>query len=129
MDTENTEIIDCSICGLNLKDKYQHKLSCNHIFHYECLLKTYQSIKKNDYKHRNCCPYCREKSQLLPVINGLKVISKGIHYHSENEKPELKCIPCKAILQKGKNKGNVCKKKCLLGFEYCGLHKKYIYES
>ena len=56
----------------------------------------------------------------------------GIHVkniedlYDENGLSKNKNEPCKAILQRGKNKGNQCNKKCLLGYEYCGLHKKYI---
>jgi len=113
---------ECSICGLDINEKYSYKLSCNHTFHYECLLKTFIAYKKNNYV--NTCPYCRDKCGLLPVVNGLNNLTKGVHYI--NGKPELKCEPCKAILQRGKNVGNQCGKKCLLGYEYCGLHKKYI---
>jgi hypothetical protein len=116
---------DCSICGIPLKDKYQYKLSCNHVFHYECLLKTFVHSKQTDFysgKYKNKCPYCRGKCEYLPIVNGLNKVIVDIHY--KYEKPELKCTRCKAVLQRGKNKGNVCNKKCLLGYEYCGLHKK-----
>ena len=72
----NTE--ECPICGIELKEKYHYKLSCNHIFHYECLLKTFLSSKKVTYKHNNHCPYCREKCEYLPVVNGLKKLEIGI---------------------------------------------------
>ena len=126
----NTE--ECSICGLDINEKYCYKLYCNHTFHYECLLKTFLSSKKITYKHNNHCPYCREKCEYLPVVNGLKKLEVGIHVKNkedlsdENGLPKNKNEPCKAILQRGKNKGNQCNKKCLLGYEYCGLHKKYI---
>jgi len=125
MDNDNDD--DCSICGLNLKDKYQYKLPCNHPFHYECLLKTFTPTKQYQINH---CPYCRVKCGYLPIVNGLKKITIGVHGTSSElfapGKSEIKNEPCKAILQKGKNKGNICNKHCLLGFEYCGLHKKYI---
>ena len=35
---------DCGICGLPLTDKYSYKISCNHMFHYECLTKTFSKI-------------------------------------------------------------------------------------
>ena len=37
----------CSICGDNLKLHYSHKLECDHIFHYECLLKSFKGAKNN----------------------------------------------------------------------------------
>ena len=62
---------DCSICGLDINEKYKVKLSCGHIFHYECLLKTFLYLKKsNIYNHKyvNSCPYCRKKCGLLPIV-------------------------------------------------------------
>jgi len=116
---------ECSICGIDLKDKYQYKLPCNHTFHYECLLKTFVSLNKDTYKYNNNCPYCRDKCGYLPIVNGLTKIKVGIHV-SKKEEITYNCnhISCQAILQRGKNKGNQCNKKCLLGYEYCGLHKK-----
>lgn len=125
---EISENNDCAICGLDLNEKFQIKLSCNHIFHYECLLKTFtQNIKYESYSnnYKNKCPYCRSKVGVLPVVNGLKSVQLDIHYKIYDKKPEPICIPCKAILKKGKNKNNPCNKKCQLGLEYCGLHKNY----
>ena len=34
---------ECSICGLGLNTKFTHTLQCNHVFHYDCLMKTFQS--------------------------------------------------------------------------------------
>ena len=126
---KNEEEEDCSICGLKLNEKFQYKLQCNHIFHYECLLKTFIHSKNNSFyaaKYNNKCPYCRSKCEYLPVVNGLSKVKEDIHYKNLSEKPELISVPCKAVLQKGKNKGKKCDKKCMLGYEYCVLHKKYI---
>ena len=41
---------DCGICGLSIDDKFSHTLICNHTFHYECLIKTFQNIPK--YKNQ-----------------------------------------------------------------------------
>ena len=41
---------DCAICGIPLNEKYTHNLSCNHKFHYECLLKTFISKSKYEKK-------------------------------------------------------------------------------
>jgi len=127
----NEENDECSICGVDFKGKYKHQLPCNHIFHYECLLKTFISSKQTTLKY---CPYCRKKCGHLPIVNGLKKLEIGIHVSSieemsyANGMSKIQNVFCKATLQKGKNKGNTCNKHCLLGFEYCGLHKKYIQE-
>ena len=121
---------ECSICGLELKEKYQHKLPCNHVFHYECLLKTFISLNKDTYKYSNNCPYCRSPCDYLPVVNGLKKLIVGVHFETvqeftdENGILKLKNNSCQYILKKGKNKGNQCNKKCFLGYEYCKIHKE-----
>ena len=56
---------DCGICGLSLNDKYSYKMSCNHTFHYECLMKTF--IKNKEWTSKNttnACPYCRSDQKL-----------------------------------------------------------------
>ena len=124
---------DCSICGLNLKDKYSHQLKCNHIFHYECLMKTFSHNLGKHYggkKTYNSCPYCRNKCEYLPIVNGLKKLIVGVHFATiqefsdENGFTKNKNTQCKFILTRGKNKGNECAKKCQLGYDYCKIHKK-----
>jgi len=117
---------ECSICGIDLKDKYQYKLPCNHTFHYECLLKTFVSLNKDTYKYNNNCPYCRDKCGYLPIVNGLTKIKVGIHV-SKKEEITYNCnhISCQAILQRGKNKGNQCNSMAnYLNGEFCGKHSK-----
>lgn len=116
---------DCSICGLQLNEKFQYKLPCNHIFHYECLLKTFIT---NSEKDRGC-PYCRKKTDYLPLVYGLKKVVPGIHcsYHDlKNKKEELKNyqVRCKHILTRGARKHEECGKSCQLGFQYCINHLK-----
>ena len=41
-----TESEDCGICGLSIDYKFSHTLKCNHTFHYECLMKSFQNINK-----------------------------------------------------------------------------------
>jgi len=106
----------CSICGDNLKLHYSHKLECDHIFHYECLLKSFKGAKNNN------CPYCRSTNNYLPLVNGLKKIEHNIHdtlnqYNYVN-------IKCKTILKSGKNKGNECGNFCKLGYFSCNRHTK-----
>ena len=126
------EEIECNICGLELKDKFCHTLGCNHVFHYECLMKTFQSTNNNKLTYKNSCPYCRKSCQYLPIVNGLKRIVPGVHCGNNNQSiNESKNIlqenyskPCQFILTRGKNKGNPCGKNCLLGYDYCSNHKK-----
>ena len=85
----------CDICGDPLNNNIA-KLSCNHIFHYECIKMAYKYSKNTE------CPYCRQ--------NGGKL-----------KKP---CELCKAILKTGKNKGSQCNNKIKNG-DYCGKHLNY----
>ena len=130
------EIEDCSICGVELTNEFCHKLPCGHIFHYECLLKTLINTRKSNHKS-NYCPYCRKPFTFLPIINGLKKITLGVHISHQdyyNNKGlntiyshnlnYLQNKPCKAILKKGNRQGELCGKKCKLGQEYCGTHLK-----
>lgn len=122
------ETSECAICGLLLNEKYTYKLKeCNHVFHYECLMKTFET----NYSNKNRCPYCRKKCEYLPLVNGLKKIIPGIHCElkkiSEKEKNDFKlkyANKCKYVFKKGKNKDKPCGCKCKLGYEYCGKHIK-----
>ena len=113
---------ECMICALPLVDLYCEKISCSHQFHYECLLKTYISCKRQTYKHTNRCPYCREKSGYLSVINGLTKVIPHIHYNPETPAPEPPKIRCQHTLIRGKNKGKACGKKSQMGFMMCKTH-------
>ena len=104
----------CSICGDDLCKHYAHKLSCNHIYHYECLMKSFKGAKNNS------CPYCRSGNNLLPLVNGLKKIDHNLH--DTSNATTFENIMCKTILKTGKNKGNVCKKGCKLGYFTCLRH-------
>ena len=119
---------DCMICALPLVDLYCEKLLCSHIFHYECLLKTFVSGKRQTYKHTNRCPYCREKSGYLSAINGVPRLIQNIHYSAGDIPPECPKIRCQHILIRGKNKGNTCDKKCQIGYTFCKTHKSKIAE-
>jgi len=124
---------ECGICGLEIKDKYSYKLICNHEFHYECLMKSFQNTPKMK-KEYNHCPYCRKKTNYLPLINGLKKVIPGVHCNSfglsfNESKLSLKndySVRCQHILTRGKNKGSTCNKNCFLGYKYCKVHKKDI---
>lgn len=128
--SECIETEDCGICGLSINDKFSYTLVCNHTFHYECLIKSFQNTpkyKKNIYNH---CPYCRKNTDYLPLVNGLKKVVPNVHCLNNTaiikEKKELlknnynnKCL---FILTRGKNKGKACGKNCNLGFNTCKTH-------
>jgi hypothetical protein len=126
-----TESEDCGICGLSIKDKFSYTLACNHTFHYECLMKSFNNISYTiNNKKSNQCPYCRKNSEYLPLVNGLKKIIPGIHCSIESDtisskNKELKekyNQKCDYILTRGKNKGNYCGKNCSLGYNTCKTH-------
>ena len=118
---------DCSICGDSLNSAFSIQLSCNHIYHYECIMKTLQmSIPKYKKKHKNRCPYCNAKIGLLPVVNGLKKTHKYIHYKEESLPISPQNQVCTHILLSGKRKGQQCGRQCTLGLTVCGYHKKDI---
>ena len=128
MDTE-----ECSICGLELNEKYCYELSCTHKFHYECLMKTFAHTPKKSYGKKkvvNSCPYCRKDCDYLPIVNGLKKLLIGVHFATikefsdENGFTKNQNTRCKFILTRGKNKGDECDKKSQLGYDYCKIHKK-----
>ena len=116
----------CAICGDLLSDKINHKLDCEHVFHYECLLKSFGN--HNAGKNRNC-PYCRKQCSYLPLVNGLKKISIGIHCplsgkEAKTEEFKKYNSKCNHILKRGKNKGQECGKNCKLGYYVCNAHLK-----
>ena len=114
----NFEEEDCAICGIPLNEKYTHNLSCNHKFHYECLLKTFTSNSRYEKKR---CPYCKNKCNNLPLVNGIKKPIQGIHYNSIDE---LNNLQCNHILLRGKRKGEQCGKNCKIGYNVCQSHFK-----
>ena len=120
---------ECSICGDTDKYKYKIKLSCGHSYHYECIMKTFEcdrDTSNGKKKYSNYCPYCSKDIGLLPIINSLKKPIKGIHYYIYDPKPEITEQKCIATIKAGKNKGKICDRKCILGYNYCKLHKKHI---
>ena len=121
MENEN-----CYICGLSLKDNFCHKLPCDHIYHYECIMNTFIHTRRYTFNYHNQCPYCLKDSGYLPIVNGLKKLNIGVHVATiqDSFNIEIKNTLCKAILKTGKNKGNKCNKKCALGYEYCKRHKQ-----
>ena len=120
---------ECSICGSDSLEKYTHKLSCGHMFHYECLSKTFMSSGSTGI-HKNCCPYCRQNIGHLPLVNGLKKVIPSIHCKMQGgDLWEMKkqldlqySNRCNHVLLRGKNKGNCCLKHPLLGYYKCKAH-------
>ena len=108
----------CDICGDLLNDKCVIKLNCNHSFHYECVMKSFQCEKKK----MNSCPLCRQSHGLLSVVNGLTKVTRGIHYIDYKNIPQINNTPCSTILKSGKRKGESCNAKCMLGMTHCKRH-------
>jgi len=107
----------CNICGDKLSDKYTISLNCNHTYHYECIQKTFMY----DRKKMNNCPLCRQSNGILPLVNGLQKLIKGIHYVNEYPKT-YNAGKCCEILKSGKRKGMTCGIKCALGMDICKRH-------
>ena len=116
---------DCMVCGESLKIGFTEKLACNHVYHYECILKTFQMVKPMG-THKNRCPYCRKGSGYLTLVNGLTRPLPNIHYNPKltPKGPEYVPIRCTHILTRGKHKGQTCDKKCQLGLFVCKAHNK-----
>tara|TARA_B100000686_G_C16453450_1_gene793324 strand:- start:208 stop:648 length:441 start_codon:yes stop_codon:yes gene_type:complete len=110
-------MVNCDICGEPHKLKYVQKLTCGHCYHYECIQKSFMYDRKN----HNQCPLCRKPHGLLPLINGLPKIIRGIHYIS-NYPVNYDPGKCTEIIKSGKRKGLECGCKCLLGFNICKRH-------
>ena len=112
------EEICCDICGDPHKLKCVQTLKCNHSYHYECIQKSFLFDKKRG----NQCPLCRQNHGLLPLVNGLPKLVKGIHY--VNKYPtNYQQTPCTAVLKSGKRKGQECGSKCMLGLTVCKRHQ------
>ena len=109
--------LTCDICGDAHKDKFMITLNCNHSFHYECVMKSFQCDKKAS---GNNCPLCRQTHGLLPVVNGLPKLIRGIHYI--NAMPQHTQVRCCELLKSGKRKGLPCGCKCMIGMNVCKRH-------
>ena len=108
----------CNICGDALIMYHTPTLNnCNHTYHYECIMKTFMYCRRTGNK----CPLCRTDNGLLPIVNGLPKLIKGIHYTVEYPS-EYKSIPCNVLLKSGKRKGCECGNKCIIGSTMCNRH-------
>ena len=61
---------ECSICLNNMDEGTYKKLTCNHIFHTDCLKKLKKMV----------CPYCRENIDIKKVFNCKYPVCTGAHY-------------------------------------------------
>ena len=113
---------ECGICGGYLVDEHCETLKCDHKFHYECIMKSFKKMKQDKYAHPNRCPYCREKSGYLTIVNGLTSLIPKIHYDPSEGKPVYQSTRCSHILTRGNRKGLLCDKKCKIGSVTCRLH-------
>lgn len=119
----------CDICGDEMREKAVHKLLCGHSYHYECLMKSFQTERKAS----NQCPLCRRTVGLLPVVNALPRLIRGVHvplYPTDQYLlPSLQCEPCSVTLKTGKRKGDCCGSKCMLGMSTCKRHHQSYLKS
>jgi hypothetical protein len=107
----------CDICGDPSNEKYVVALHCKHSFHYECIMKSFQCVKKS----HNQCPLCRQNHGLLPIVNGLPRLYRGIHY-IDSYPTDYKQTRCSTIMKSGKRKGSPCDAKCMVGLDICKRH-------
>ena len=78
------EIAICSICFEELKTENSFKLkNCNHIFHKECIIKWFNTLKTNDNilgetetKKSNSCPVCRNPIIFCSKCNSTQKITE-----------------------------------------------------
>jgi hypothetical protein len=110
----------CDIC-FEKHDKTSVILKCKHRFHYDCILASFVR-KKIKNKSIRSCPYCRQSSGYLPLLDGMKPIK---HIHKEKKKKNI-TVRCLAVIKNGKRKGKSCKHSVITKSLYCGIHKNYI---
>ena len=108
----------CSICLTNIYEKTIKKLSCGHIFHYECILKLI--MRKNFFIN---CPLCRENNTdtTFPHDDCKKNIIELIS--NKNKRGIKKCI-CNTT--NGKKCKNTAK---IFNYGMCHIHNKHFIEE
>jgi hypothetical protein len=116
----NEKSNQCNICCMEIRKPT--KLTCGHIFCYQCLKESYKGIKCNFYfkMHHRICPYCRKPSNYLVLQEGEKAI-KGIH--SEYGK-HISITKCKAHIKTGPKAGQICNCNVRGEGDLCGRHSK-----
>jgi len=123
----------CLITGEEL-DRNAITLECGHTFNYIPIfndMKSYRYDTPTGYysysdnlnlrEHQIRCPYCRQvQENLLPYLPDVEPMRlKGVNY------PLSLCMgknTCNHVFKSGKNKGNVCNKRCYR--EKCNQHYK-----
>ena len=56
---------ECCICGEIDKYKYSIELTCGHIYHYECIMKTFEYDKDTSNGKKKSSNYCHYKIRRL----------------------------------------------------------------
>lgn len=138
----NKEKRECPIC-LEALDNDPTCLACFHMFHYECILNWYLTLKSK-VKCCTVCPTCNINGGLLPLRNGIEPISgvtlnwgqdiealNGAFANVKIQDPAPRAIvrvrsneKCKAIIKtkRSKNFGQQCNNTGRYN-GYCAIHK------
>jgi hypothetical protein len=114
----------CTICGSDINNENDLQLlECNHKFHYKCILKyLISNLNQNSKHNQNCCPYCKQSFNFLPLKNNIKYI-KYIH---EIPKPKLNSNEISYYCKGFSLSGEMCKKKVAINGSYCHIHKLFV---
>ena len=68
---------ECPICYESLKEKDIAILNCTHTFHYKCIGKWMNSIKKNNFEIKEkFCPTCMNGDEIVNIVCREKYIPK-----------------------------------------------------
>lgn len=96
---------ECSICYEHIEKTHKTKLSCNHVFHTNCIYRVEIYAEKEYYKNRANkiekqliykCPYCRYEYN--------KSSTKAVENELNEEEKEIQKQIVEKILQKIENK-------------------------
>lgn len=123
-ETTNITYKECSVCCEPLDPNKEEivKLSCGHIYHYNCILQSYRAaLLVNRFTSKRECPYCRCKGEYLELKPGM-VPMRGIHKEYTTIRGRQIKIDflkehyfvankCQSILVSGTNKHQQCSKK------------------
>jgi hypothetical protein len=122
-------INECRVCREEFAtDEEKEMLKCGHVFHYECIILSFDPITKLG----RVCPYCRKSHGFLRLKEGVTPIG-GIHreYEPPNAAAITKKVPpkvikiCKGIYKSGAKKGLHCTAKANYNnYNFCGRHKE-----
>lgn len=151
LNTENAVKLESNYyCFLNndknLSNDSTVILNCGHKFHYNCIYSTFltNKIKANSYELNyninrsiRVCPYCREKSDYLPILDG-QLPSKMIHKEFHNIEILINKNDYESICELNKkynflnkhkclgitSSGCQCKKNKVNDHDFCYIHSK-----